>query len=388
MSRKTFQTVIFLEQFFMKGWEIGILILLPILLLLNKINLLELGILSTVLSISQFSFSLVSGYILQKIGTKNILVICAVLGTMSWMLLAFSPGIFSMVFIYLLAGASTGLSETCGITIISKSLVSGNRSEGIANFAMVGDAGRIFFTSTTTLLVNIIGINLFSVINVVLGTTLLISVLIFANNIEANTETEFDKLKSSYIPKYFKNHELVLSFLVGWLDSFSSASLFIFLPLLFASKGMPFQESGFLSILLFVGYMIGRKVLGKLADKIGTINTLMMGETFMALVILLIIFVNNFFVLVFLLLLLGISVRGTSPVCKALVADSIPNHLTIENGISVYISGCRVAGIASRPIFSSVIGLWGISFVFVISAVSALLINVPLKLKRHTTVSL
>ena len=184
---------------------------------------------------------------------------------------------------------------------------------------------------------------------------------------------------------YFKDKPLLLTLIVGWMDSFSSASLFIFLPLLFQSKGLPFDESGLLTILLFVGYMMGRKILGKTADKIGTIKTLMMGETLMAIIILLIVLVNNFLILIVLLLLLGIATRGTSPVCKALVADNISDNMTIENGMSIYQSGARLASIASRPIFSSMAGWAGISWVFGVSAISAMLINIPLSASRKTT---
>jgi len=134
---------------------------------------------------------------------------------------------------------------------------------------------------------------------------------------------------------------------------------------------------------MFVGYMMGRKVLGKVADKIGIVKTLMFGETFMAIVIFAIILVNNFFVLILLLLLLGMATQGTSPVCKAFAADAIPDYLSMDNGVAVGQSGSRLAGIISRPIFSGVAGLVGVPWVFVLSAMSALLINVPLRMKKN-----
>lgn len=92
---------------------------------------------------------------------------------------------------------------------------------------------------------------------------------------------------------------------------------------------------------------------------------------------------NNFYILIFLLLLLGVATRGTSPVCKALVADAMPDNLSMDHGLAVGQSGSRLAGIISRPVFSGVVGLWGIPWVFAISAISALMINIPLVAKKN-----
>ena len=384
MSWKKFQIVLFIEQFLIKGWEIGILLLLPILLLQGKISLFELGVLSTVLSISQFGASLFSGKIMNRLGNKKMMLMSIVLGVAPWMILGIKPNIAVMVLLYLLTGASSGLFETCGVSITAKSLGQGKRSEGLGTLAMMGDAGRILFTAMTTITVAYFGLSTFSALNLLLGIIVLLVLFFKLEEIQIDKDIVIEtKIKSSKIIKYFKNKNLVVGYIVSWLDSFSSASLFIFLPLLFASKGLPYEESGFLSVLLFVGYMMGRKVLGKLADKIGTLKTLMIGETFMAVVILAIILSNNFFVLMFLLLLLGLATRGTSPVCKALIADAIPDELSMDHGLAIGQSGSRLAGIISRPIFSGVAGLWGIPWVFAISAISALLINVPLRMKKY-----
>jgi len=383
MSWKDFQRILFIQNFLIKGWEIGILLLLPILNLQGFISLFELGLLSTVLSISQFAFSFFSGHILNKLGNKRVMIISLLLGISSWILLSTSPNIWIMVLSYLCTGASSGLSETFSNTVMVKRNGKGKRAEGIGNLAMMGDMGRILFTVGTTIMVVYFGLIVFSLTNFLLGFIFLMVMIFVVGDIETevaeigNSEPKLTKLNL-----YFKEKDLMLAYAVSWLDSFSGASLFIFLPLLFAVKGLPYEESGLLSVLLFIGYMMGRKVLGKTADTIGTVKTLMIGETFMAMIILAIILTNNFVALMVLLLLLGVATRGTSPVCKALVADSMPDRLSIENGMAINQSGGRLAGIISRPVFSGVAGLWGVPFVFAISAMSALMINIPLKLKE------
>ena len=379
MSWKLFQKLLYVEQFLLKGWEIGILLLLPILLLKGQINLFELGVLSTALSLSQFGLSTISGYVVQKLGNKKTMVISAIMATLPWIMLTISQRFEVMLAAYIVEGASSGLYETYAIALNANNLKKGQRSEGMANFGMMGDLGRILFTGVTTMSVVTIGFVNFYLINSLVGIIMFTGILIILtkNQLSINLEVDFTS-RSSHIPSYFKNKQLLLAIVAGCLDSFSSASLFIFLPLLFAKKGLPYEESGFLSILLFVGYLLGRKGLGKLADKFGTVKTLMIGETFMVFVLLGIVVANNFGVLIILLILLGVAARGTSPVCKALVADSLPDDLTIETGMAVYISSARLASIISRPVFSTVAGLAGISWVFGLSAISALMINVPL----------
>lgn len=383
MSWKKFQIILFVEQFLIKGWEVGFLILLPILKLRGEITLFEIGLLSTCLAVSQFGSSLFSGIIMKKLGNKKVVLLSIILATSSWLLLSASPNIWLMSILYLVAGASSGLFETCGVSIIAKKLGQGKRSEALGNLAVMGDLGRILFTSSTTIVVAYFGLKIFSIVNSFLGLIFLLIMFVLIKEILTNDESlTTDNNQQLNFGQYFKHKNLAQAYIVAWMDSFSSASLFIFLPLLFAGKGLPYEESGILSVMLFVGYMMGRKLLGKMADKIGTIKTLMIGETFMALIITAIVFINNFYVLLLLLLLLGMMTRGTSPVCKAFAADEVPEHLSMDNAVAIGQSGSRLSGIVSRPIFSGIAGIWGVNWVFAVSAVCAMLINVPLRIKR------
>lgn len=381
MEWKKFRFALFFEQFLIKGWEIGILLLLPILKIKGDISLFELGFLSTTLSLSQLVTSMLSGKIIRKWGNDNMMMISAVLGIFPWLVLGLKPGMVWLFFLYVSAGMSSGLFETGGISLMAKSMAHGKRSEGLGNLAMAGDAGRILLTAATTILVATWGLFSFSLINALMGIMLLTVLGLSLEKKYFSNVTEISNPEPYRIAESFKDRNFVLSLVVGWLDSFSSASLFIFLPLLFDFKGLPYNESGLLSILLFVGYMIGRKVLGRIADRFGTIKTLMIGETMMAAIILAIVIIDNLIILIILLLLLGITTRGTSPVCKAMAADSLPENLSMENGVSLYQSGARLANIISRPIFSGIVGLAGVSAVFIVSAVSGLAINIPLRAK-------
>ena len=156
---KKFQLILFVEQFLIKGWEIGILLLLPILKIQGKISLVDLGVLSTSLSIAQFGSSLFSGQILQKIGYKRMMILSGILGVTSWLILATQPTSWLMVILYICAGAASGLFETCGVSMIAKNHSQGKRSEELGNLAMVGDTGRILATGVTTILVISWGVN-------------------------------------------------------------------------------------------------------------------------------------------------------------------------------------------------------------------------------------
>ena len=382
---RLFSIYLTFQQILIKGWEVSILLILPLLQVSNQISLAELGILSVTFSVAQTLSSLVSGVLLHKIGSRKIILFSLLAFLIAWLLLLTNPPFILMLAIFFLGGASSGLFETAGIALVSKSFSPGKRANGIANLGMAGDLGRIFFTGITTFLIGSNNLTLLLIIDVVLALILLISFVIIRKHfpLHQTQNTEQIKPQKTAFKYYLSNRNYCLALLAGTMDSFASASLFIFLPLLFVTKGFQIEETGFLSILLFVGYLAGRKILGKLADSKGAVFSLILGEIFMALVIFLILLINNFYVLLGLMVLLGVATRGTSPVAKALLADYTPDDLILENGVAIYQSGSRLANILSRSLFTAITAAWGIGSVFIISAVSALLVAIPAKLLPH-----
>ena len=89
-------------------------------------------------------------------------------------------------------------------------------------------------------------------------------------------------------------------------------------------------------MIFFTGYMSGRLVLGRLADRHGAPNTLMVAQLTMAALLLMLVWASGTITTVLLLFLLGIFTRGTSPIIRAMVADSLNEKTSFHDAFSAY----------------------------------------------------
>ncbi len=179
----------------------------------------------------------------------------------------------------------------------------------------------------------------------------------------------------SYL-KLMKSPKYLLSLAAGVLDSFSSSSIFIFLPLLLVQKNINIASTGFFTALFFGGYFAGRLVLGRLGDRHGRSGVLIVAEVVMGIMMVSLVLTNSYLLLVTNIFLLGVFTRGTVPLIKAMVADGLKDS-EFESGYGLYSSAMRTSNALSRPAYSFVGNFLGIGSIFFVSAVVAILTTVP-----------
>ena len=169
----------------------------------------------------------------------------------------------------------------------------------------------------------------------------------------------------------------------GIADSFSSASLYIFIPVLLETKGIDLANTLYFNIIFFAGYMSGRLGFGRLADRYGTANVLIASKIAMAILLLLLILTNGRVAIICLLFLLGAATRGSSPIIRAMVADSMDDGISFHNAFSVFSSASRGSSALSRPIYGFLTSYAGIAYVFYMaSAVSLCTLYPAVKYKK------
>jgi len=121
--------------------------------------------------------------------------------------------------------------------------------------------------------------------------------------------------------------------------------------------------------------MAGRLVLGRIADRCGAARTLIVSEICMAALILVLTMASGIATIVALLFLLGIFTRGTSPIIRAMVADSLEERSSFHEAFSAYSFASRGSSAVCRPVYGFLAAYSGIASVFyVASAVSMLTI--------------
>jgi MFS family permease len=169
-----------------------------------------------------------------------------------------------------------------------------------------------------------------------------------------------------------KNRKFCFATVAGIADSFSSASLYIFIPFLLTSKGIALANTLYFNVIFFSGYMSGRLLLGRLADRHGAPHILMASKLAMSVLIVLLTLLSRRMEMVGLLFLLGIFTRGSSPIIRAMVADSIDDRVSFHNAFSAYSSASRGSSAVCRPIYGYLASYAGIASVFYMSAAVSL----------------
>jgi MFS family permease len=135
--------------------------------------------------------------------------------------------------------------------------------------------------------------------------------------------------------------------------------------------------------------MSGRLVLGRLADKHGAAQMLMAAKVAMAALILALTMARGGLMSAVVLFVLGIFTRGSSPIIRAMVADSMEEGISFHNAFSAFSSASRSSSAISRPIFGllatcPILAMPGINTVFYAASLLSLATLYPAaKYKNH-----
>lgn len=381
-------TVLSVCNFLSKGWEVSILGMLVFLQQKYSFPLYLVGILSAIFIVSQIGISFFAGKIAHALHGRNVILLAIAASSLSWLtlFLAYNTGFLYLAFV--LGGLSSGLFEPIGNSLIAKSCVSKRRGTVIGNFAAYGDMGRIAVVAASTTLAGLFGVNNTCALLFISGVVAFILASMFLAKPTRSEDPETSEVPA-HLSYLLKNKKFVYATAAGIADSFSSASIYIFIPFLLTAKGIALANTPYFNVIFFVGYMTGRLVLGRLADRYGAPDILIVGKTVMALLIVLLTLVSGIVTIVALLFVLGIFTRGTSPIIRAMVADSMHERISFHDAFSAYSFASRGSTAICRPIYGYLMSYSGIAAVFYVSAAVSLLTFYPaLKYRGSTAVEL
>jgi MFS family permease len=354
--------ILFVCNFLSKGWEVSILGLLAFIKAQYGLSYSMVGILSAVFIVSQISVSFFAGRIAHALHSRNVIFLSITASAAGWVTL-YLTGHTSWLFLaYTFAGISSGLFEPIGNSLVAKCSTSKNRAAAIGNFAAFGDMGKIALVAAATALAGFFGVShtcailFFSAL-----AALTAAVLFIPRPPESDSQTKEIPI---HLNELLKNRNFCYATAAGIVDSFSSASLYIFIPFLLSAKGIALANTLYFNVIFFAGYMSGRVVLGRLADRYGAPHTLIASQLVMAALLLMLVGAKGIMLAILLLFLLGIFTRGTSPIIRAMVADSLDEKISFHNAFSAYSFASRSSSALCRPIYGFLAAYAGIAAVF------------------------
>lgn len=379
--------VLYLSAFFIKGWEVSLILLLPFIQQTSSLTLFDVGLLTGCMSFFQIICALFAGHISQKIGSKKVMMIAIFSYFVSWIIISFDTSFAVLLPVYALAGLASGIFMPVANAAVAR--LSTSRAISLGNFSAAADLGRVASSAITTVL---IGFQSLLIISSTFGFTAIVALVGYLR-IKSDKEVKpvVHEIVTVKMRTIIKNKKFLYCVLTGMFDSFSSASLFIFIPFLLLQKGINIQAISFLTGLFFLGYFSGRILLGRLSDKHGESKVLIYGEILMAVLIVALIFINNFILILIILFLLGVFTRGTSPIIRAMVARAVDDHdglstgsshISYDKAYSFYSFSVNSSTVVSRGLYGFMAGLIGLNSVFYLSGTIALLTIIPILLFR------
>jgi len=365
-------------NFLTKGLEVSLLMVSALAYTDLGITLMEVGILGMVFVVVQVSASLLSSYAAKSLGIWMAIVLAISAYVLAWLGLALNPNFWVLVFVYGLGGLGSGLFDPLGNSLVAAEAKTQSRGTEIANYGAFGDLGRIIVSTFASSLFALFGWKYLAIAFGLITLGLLLISIVTKSERKIEVYMISNRAYVKELLSFLKHKRFMLANLTGILDSFSGASLYIFIPFLLLQKGIPAQVLGFfVSPLYFGGYLLGRVLLGRMADRMGSVKTLIFAEMVMAISILMFLYSSNIVWTGLVLIILGMFSRGTSPVIKTMIAESISDKQDYEKGYGIYSSSSKLASIVSRPLYSLVGTILGIPSIFFLSAAVAVVTTLP-----------
>jgi len=348
---------------------------------LHSLPLYTIGALSTVFILCQIGVSFFAGRMAHRIHSRNVVLLAIGTSGLSWLTLFLTQQLPGLYFAFAMGGIASGLFEPIGNSLVAKHSSAKNRGAAIGTFAAFGDMGRIAVGATATTLAGWFGVN--NACGALLATNVIALILaqVFLAKPVPSDDPEIPE-GHTHIRELLKNRGFCQATIAGIADSFSSASLYIFIPFLLVPKGISLINTGYFNMIFFAGYMSGRLLLGRLADRYGPAAVLIVSELTMAALIVALVLFSGGITILLLIFMLGIFTRGTSPIIRAMVADSIDGksgaaRSSFHDAFSAYSFASRSSTAVSRPAYGYLAAFAGISSVFYVAAAVSLLTIYP-----------
>jgi len=366
-----------LLHIFNDGFQASFVLLLPFIAKDQSLSLTKVGLLGTILNVSGIILAIPAGYIAAKIGGLKTLIIAVFIYALA-LLGAGSLGHYGLLIItFSLAGLGFGVFHPVAFALIAKWSPKESRGRIIGNFTAIGDVGRIGISAALSFVAVSIGWKQTAVVYAVVVLCIAFGFyrfLIARSDIIAVKEHKQIHMSLWQIAK---NKRYVLAVSAGALDSFASASLFVFLPFLLLKRGVSPAFLGTFTAAFFIGNFFGKTVLGRFVDKLGNSKVFIASEFLMAAFIFALANSTALYFIVICSVILGVFTKGTVPVQQTMITESVEHHGNFEKafGLGAFVSSSAIT--AAPIILGYTSDKLGIVAAFNVMAAVALMAVIP-----------
>ena len=335
------------------GLADALLVLLPLWAQAFGLSLTQSGALKSAfyaaMSAGQIPFGLVS----ERFGERRLLVLGTLGTAVGWLLLAEADGFRSLLLAVLVAGIGSSVQHPLASSLVSRAY-RGDRSRaalGLYNFA--GDAGKAIVPALLAVGIGIAG---WRTSSWSCGIAMAIVALGVHLTLQRFLSGDAPRTPRADAPSGWgitNRRDFTVLSAISSIDSSARSGFLVLVPFLMVEKGLPVERVGFAIMLIFAGGAAGKFACGFIAERLGTIRTIVITEVITALGIVAAI-VLPMSALWVLLAPIGLALNGTSSALYA-AAGELAHQDRQARAFGLFYTVTTAAG-AAAPIAVGVLG--------------------------------
>ncbi|MDR3642763.1 MAG: MFS transporter [Candidatus Doudnabacteria bacterium] len=366
-----------LLHFFNDGFSASLLLFLPFIAKDMGLNLTKVGILGSGMNLLPIALALPSALLADRFGHFKTLLFALLICGIAYLLMSLATGFGILLLLFILIGIPFGLFHPIGFALVSRLSGSENIGRHIGNFTAWGDVGRLAISGGVTFIIVAWGWRSSALLYGVAGVAVFMYLYFFHFRTDRLNDQKREDFQLGKFTHLLQNRQFIYAAAVTALDNLASSGLFLFLPFLLLSKHIqPTFLSSFAGAFI-VGTLLGKAVLGRWVDRLGSVKVFVITEILMAVLIVLLTVVSALWLIVIISVVLGIATRGTVPATQTMVYQSMAESQNFERANGVAQFGDTVAAVIVPILLGLTSDRLGINWAFWLAAGFALLAVIP-----------
>ena len=364
------------------GFRITVTTTLPFIAKDLSLSLTQIGILGSSQTFIGILFAIPSAYFAAKIGGFKLLIVSLLLYAVGFLGIGFSPNFFLLLLSIYIGAVGFAFFHPVSFALVTRLSAKGMRGKNMGTFISLGDIGRLLISALALLVIPWIGWRPVMIIlsMVALNIYFFTQLFTFKEVPIVDNISPFGQEKRVWFKKFLvllADHNFIRVLLTAMGDSLASSNIYTFLPFLLLARGITPAQLVIFTTVYFFGSLSGKFFSGRAVDTFGNKRVFIISEISMALVLLLLGITVSFPALVMISYLLGGFTKGTSPVVQTMISEVIHEE-HFEKAFGVSETFIQIAAAMTIFISGLLADHFGITVVFYVSAVLAVLATVPI----------
>ena len=266
------------------GLAEALLALLPLWAQAFGLSLTQTGVLKSVFYAAMTVGQIPSGLIAERLGERRLLALGSVVAAVGWLLLAEAHGFRALLAALVVAGIGSSVQHPLASSLVSRAFRGANVRSALGVYNFAGDAGKALVPALLAVGIGIAGWRSSSASCGIAMAFVALGVHLSLKR-SAPEELPANHPETETLPSWGVTDRRGFARLgaVAVIDASSRGGFLLLVPFLMVEKGLAVEHVGFALMLVFAGGAAGKFACGFVAQRLGTVRTIVITEMVTAL---------------------------------------------------------------------------------------------------------